>query len=432
MTNSLAGPEASGSARMRRGRWRRSRFLVATAGIAVAALTFTTTGLLTASAKSTAAKAAAASTTAKPRVVITTDGEQDDQNTMVHYLMYSDEFDTVGLIYGNSQFHWAGDGNGTTFAGDCGATATSCRWNGTSWIQTQLAAYAQEYKNLKSNDPNYPTPASLMNVVRVGNIDFPGEMSQDTDGSNLIKSLILDNKPGPLYLEAWGGLNTITRALDSIQLEYQNTPQWAAIYNKVSTKVIIEASGLFQDAPFNLETSYIAPNWPRIQVDNLAGGYPVSSYPKIAAQPAENQLYYSGAWMKANIVDQGPLGALTYTYNHGPETSLSSSGPWGGTANPDYTYVSDGDDVAFLPLINTGLNNTNPAVASPDPTYGGWGGRLVQQTISPNLFVRPIRHIHQRPTARHVRLVAMVPGGAARLRGAHEVGRDAEVRGRQP
>lgn len=365
----------------------RHRFLMVAALAVTAVSVLNVIGVASAS-PAPAGQAQAATATAKPRTVITTDGEQDDMASMIRYLMYSDEFDTVGLVYSASQWHWAGDGFGTVFNGKGGPT-TSYRWLGTSWIANMLNAYGQEFANLKTHDADYPTPQSLKNLVRVGNIDFPGEMSQDTDGSNLIKGLLLDDQHGPLYLQAWGGLNTIARALKSIQDEYQGTPQWPAIYDKVSSKAVIEASG-FQDSPSDLFTSYIGPNWPRLQVNKLDGGYSVWAYTQISAQPIENQVYYSGAWMKQNIIDQGPLGAMEYTYGDGRNPACTCGTPsapgdpgyhqWNSTAQPKYTFVSEGDNVAFLPLINTGMQ-------SDDMTYGGWGGRMVQQSATPLEYV---------------------------------------------
>src|SRR5436305_1933413 len=50
---------------------------------------------------------------AKPRIVITTDPELDDSNSLVRLLLYSTDFRIEGLVYASSQFHWKGDGNGT-------------------------------------------------------------------------------------------------------------------------------------------------------------------------------------------------------------------------------------------------------------------------------------------------------------------------------
>ncbi len=315
----------------------------------------------------------------RPRTVITTDGEQDDENSFIRYLAYADDFDTVGIVYGDSQWHWAGDGKGDTFNGFGGAT-TSYRWNGLTWIQQLIGEYSQEYSDFKSHDSNYPSPQSLLNIVRVGNIDFPGEMSQDTPGSDLIKQLLLDNVPGPLYLQAWGGLNTITRALAAIQAEYQSTPQWSAIYAKVSQKAIIEASGL-QDSPSNLYTSYLAVNWPNLRVLNGQGGYAAWAYQRVENNVPADQPYYSGAWMYKYIKSVGPLGKDEFTYGDGLWNGDTGYTQWDGTSEPEYTFVSEGDDVAYLGLIGNGLQ------PGPDPTAGGWGGRYTLSTGTTNYFV---------------------------------------------
>src|SRR3954469_6880902 len=52
----------------------------------------------------------------KPRVVVTTDPELDDSNSLLRYLLYSMDFRTEGLVYASSQFHWRGDGKGRRFS----------------------------------------------------------------------------------------------------------------------------------------------------------------------------------------------------------------------------------------------------------------------------------------------------------------------------
>src|ERR1700722_17044660 len=50
----------------------------------------------------------------RPRVVITADPELDDNNTIIRAILYSSDVRLEGLIYVSSQFHWTGDGKGTT------------------------------------------------------------------------------------------------------------------------------------------------------------------------------------------------------------------------------------------------------------------------------------------------------------------------------
>src|SRR5262245_37237610 len=52
----------------------------------------------------------------RPRVIVTTDPELDDSNSLVRYLLYSADLQTEGIIYASSQFHWRGDGKGTLFS----------------------------------------------------------------------------------------------------------------------------------------------------------------------------------------------------------------------------------------------------------------------------------------------------------------------------
>lgn len=44
----------------------------------------------------------------KPRVLVTTDGEIDDQCSLVRFLLYANEWDIEGIITSSSQYHWQG------------------------------------------------------------------------------------------------------------------------------------------------------------------------------------------------------------------------------------------------------------------------------------------------------------------------------------
>jgi hypothetical protein len=58
-----------------------------------------------------------------------------------------------------------------------------------------------------------------------------------------IKDVLLGDRGGPVYLQAWGGQSTIDRALKSIKLQYEKSPRWSEIQEKVSKKAIIQAFG---------------------------------------------------------------------------------------------------------------------------------------------------------------------------------------------
>ena len=92
-------------------------------------------------------------------------------------------------------------------------------------MQKYLNAYQKVYPNLKKHDKSYPAPAYLKSVTKVGNIGYKGEMDSVTEGSELIKKKILDNDERTLYLLAWGGTNTISRALKDSEAEYKGKTQ---------------------------------------------------------------------------------------------------------------------------------------------------------------------------------------------------------------
>jgi hypothetical protein len=120
----------------------------------------------------------------------------------------------------------------------------SWRWaKGERFIHDIVEAYEKSYPNLKIHNPDYPAPGVLKSKIRYGNIEFDGDFSKDTPGSELIRTAILDDKPGQLYITSWGGASTIARALKSIQDQYEYTTQWDAIRKKIAKKVVFLPSG---------------------------------------------------------------------------------------------------------------------------------------------------------------------------------------------
>lgn len=327
----------------------------------------------------------------KPRVVLMHDPELDDQNTLIRYLLYSDQFETEGLVYTSSSVHWAGDGKGTKWSTPKGeynrmspnpCPCTSWRWKpGERFIEETVEAYAAVYPNLKVHARGYPAPGDLKAKIYVGNIEFDGDISKDSPGSELVARLLLDDKPGPVYLLTGAGQSTIARALSSIALKYEGTPEWPAVREKVTGKAIIQSWG-DQDGTYQ---SYIKPNWPGIEFRQMATatwGYGARGVvlPRFA-------LYLSAGWTKANVSDVGPFGAVYRVWGDGkqmaPGDTVDYFGISGMTAEElrakgymvwtppqeKGSWISEGDTSIFMNLIDNGLR------AHQNATYGGWGGR---------------------------------------------------------
>jgi Protein of unknown function (DUF1593) len=332
----------------------------------------------------------AAQTNQKARTIVTTDGEIDDVDSFIRMLLYSNEFDIEGLVYSSSMWHYKGDGKGTTMVSEMDMTKqiygqrTDLRWPGVTWMQELLTQYDKVYPTLSTHAKGFPTAKHLQSLVKVGNIDFEGEMSYNTEGSDFIKSKLLDSNTSPLYLQVWGGTNTIARALKTIEEQYKNTSNWPQIYKKIGDKAIIYA--IFdQDATYR---KYIAVSWPNIKVYYNANQFACLAYPWKKQVPVELQPFLEGKFMSEKIINNhGPLLKMYYSYGDGQkqvgddghthgDSSKIAKGQWG--SFKQYDFISEGDSPAYLHLLDVGLDNLN------NPQYGGWGGKLKQSKTNPN------------------------------------------------
>src|SRR5579872_1855824 len=324
---------------------------------------------------------------AKPRTIVTTDVETDDYNSLIRYLLYTNEIDTVGFVYSSSHFHWAGDSKGSSFKAQDGKMHTSWRWTGTHAIQDLIGEYRKAYSNLKVHDPAYPSADRLLSLVKIGNIQFEGDMANDTEGSNWIRKTLLDTVPGPLYLQAWGGTNTIARALKSIEDEYRGQSGWNKLYRRISKKAVIYSWGK-QD---NTYDDYIAKHWPNIQFNDIsrnAWGYWLHGAASTNVLPEDKPLF-EPAWTISNVLNVGPLGAKYRVWADGRTFVGDQEDTFGMVPYPGHplreafpfgSFISEGDTPAFLNLIANGLRSYE------SPGYGGWGDRLVRSTEAPTNY----------------------------------------------
>ena len=310
-------------------------------------------------------------TEGKPRLLVTQDGEVDDMNSLIHTLLYADEFDLEGIVQTSSSLHYSG-----------GESGESLRWMGTDWMYEFLDAYAEVYPNLIVHDPEYPTPDYLRSVTVVGNVEAENDMETVSAGSELIKERILAEDDRPLYIEVGGGANTLARALKSIEEEYKGTEGWDALYARICDNVICFAWGM-QDTCYK---DYIQPNWPAmrfVDVSNstLAYGYRWANVEELSE---ESYTKLSGAWMEENIEkNKGALldkyvtwGDGTYLegepdeYQYGTnEALLNDDTTWLGHAYQRYDFLSEGDSPTWFIVIPNGLRSLE------DLSYGGWAGR---------------------------------------------------------
>ncbi|MDG5789897.1 DUF1593 domain-containing protein [Evansella sp. AB-P1] len=128
------------------------------------------------------------------RVIVSTDiggSDPDDFQSMVHYLLYSDLFDTEGLI--------------------------SSPWDkGTvKDIYDVIDQYEIDFPNLRTHSADYPSPDYLRSITKQGTMDFAPfkGYSKRTEGSDWIIECAKKDDPRPIYILAWGLLEDLAQAL---------------------------------------------------------------------------------------------------------------------------------------------------------------------------------------------------------------------------
>ncbi|QDV25200.1 pectinesterase family protein [Aureliella helgolandensis] len=282
----------------------------------------------------------------KSRVLVTSDGEIDDQCSMVRFLLYANEWDIEGIVTSSSQYHWHGH-----------------KWPGDDWVQPYLTAYAAVYPNLLTHDSRYPTAEFLQSRTFVGNVTAEGEMDIITPGSQHIVKVLLDESDDrPIWIQAWGGTNTIARALRTIEEEHPE--KMAEVAHKIRFFFIWEQDSTYQ--------TYIRSQWGKYDIPTIISDQFIAIfYHWKKYLPAEQQAYLEAGWMKPNILE-----------NHGPLCALYPAHEQGDKGFAAGDFRSEGDSPAFLHTIPTGLRSME------SPGWGGWGGRYVK--VHNNTWLDPV------------------------------------------
>jgi hypothetical protein len=126
-------------------------------------------------------------------VIVSTDiggGDNDDRQSMVHYLVYADRFDTEGLISSPPKQGRKKD------------------------IMEVLDLYETDYENLKSH-ANFPLPQSLRDVTKQGATDPSpsADYSNPTEGSKWIIHCAKKDDSRPLWILIWGSITDVAQAV---------------------------------------------------------------------------------------------------------------------------------------------------------------------------------------------------------------------------
>lgn len=290
----------------------------------------------------------------KPRIIVTSDGEIDDKCSMVRFLLYANEWDIEGIVTSSSQYHWHGH-----------------KWAGDDWLEPYLEAYSEVYPNLMLHDKGFPTPEYLKSISFLGNVEREGEMDSITPGSqHIVKVLLDESDDNPIWIQAWGGTNTIARALKTVEEEHPEKMEYVA--NKLRFFFIWEQDSTYQ--------SYIRPHWGKYNIQTIiCDQFWAIAYQWDKVMPKDKIDYFKVNWMRTNILEgHGALCTLYQAY----KGDNDNEGWKAGAPKQKGSFRSEGDSPAFIYTIPTGLRS----LESPD--YGGWGGRYVR--VRENTWLDPV------------------------------------------
>ena len=270
----------------------------------------------------------------RPRVIVLTDitNEPDDQESLVRFLVYANEFDVEGLV------------------------ATTSTWlrNRTSVnnIRQCVAAYGKVRDNLAKHADGFPTQAQLESVIREGWPEFGMKgvgKGKNTTGSNLIVEVVDRDDARPVWVTAWGGANCLAQALWHVR-ETRTAEELAKFIAKIRVYTISDQddSGPWMRREFPKLFYVVSPGGERSLEYNTATWTGISGDAYYLNGPGYKLDLISNEWLLENVrTNHGPLGEMY----------------------PKWEYIMEGDTPSYMNLINNGLGSHL------SPGYGGWGGR---------------------------------------------------------
>ncbi|SMF65456.1 Protein of unknown function [Alteromonadaceae bacterium Bs31] len=274
----------------------------------------------------------------KPRVFVLSDieNEPDDAQSLVRFLVYSNQWDVEGIV-------------ATTSVHQKNRTAAAR-------VRRIIEAYGKVQKNLAKHEKGFPEAKDLLAVVSEGKALYGMSAvgkGMDSRGSEALIAAVDKKDTRPLWVTVWGGPNVLAQALWKVN----------ETRSKEELKTFIEKLRVYTISDQDDSGPWIRQNFPSLHYIaspgfHSGGGYHFATWSGISGDNFHAR--FTGAdfeivdnpWLDRNIRRKGPLGA----------------------EHPRTEYLLEGDTPSFLGLINNGLNSPE------NPHWGGWGGRYEYYT----------------------------------------------------
>jgi hypothetical protein len=270
----------------------------------------------------------------KDRIFVLSDiaNEPDDTMSFIRLLTHADMYHVEGLV------------------------AITSFWlpNATrpDQIQHLVDAYGEVRENLQSHsNSTFPTAQDLSSKIASGPAVYGMEAIEELEaGGNLTtgaKAIIdaVDASDEPLYIQIWGGSNTLATALWHLN-RTRTADQIATFTSKVRVYSISDQDDTGPWARQHFPKMRWIASRDGFNVYNPSTWVGISGRPGSVDPGGPNDTVVQNAWLDENI-RLGPLGSLY----------------------PQIIYIMEGDTPSLLYNFQNGLGNPEY------PSWGSWGGR---------------------------------------------------------
>jgi len=252
--------------------------------------------------------------------------DPDDVQSMVRFLLYTNEFDVEGLVASSG-----------TFANKANKKN----------ILDILNLYDQVDENLRKHDSKFSTADYLRSITFQGRSGtWGGSVSnnigagKDSEASEAIISIVDKPDPRPVWFSVWGDCSNIAQAIWKVK----NTR------SATELKTFLSKFRIYQIAHQDSTIDWLLSNFPDLFII-----YSESTYMGIFGGPDDP--LGNLTWINTNIrQNHGPLGAVY------PPMAMGVDG------------MKEGDTPSFLYLVSASHGMNNPE----DPTQESWGGQFVR------------------------------------------------------
>jgi hypothetical protein len=256
------------------------------------------------------------------RLLVETDagGDPDDEQSMVRFLLYTNEWDVEGIIANRGRARERENQNAER--------------TGLGIVRRLLKAYAECYPRLSRHDARYPPPQQLWERTVAGH-------DSTQDAVRHIIRVVDSPDPRPLWYSDWGsdrgsGRNNLWRALDLVLSE--RGPQG---YARFKSRLRLASFDSFGPHTFDIQPPF--PFWVNTFQPEMDGKRWYHRFSAITAEAGGFEI------QRDLLSGHGPLGALYPTNTTYPQ--------------------KEGDSMTFLYLVPTGMNDPE------HPEWGSWAGR---------------------------------------------------------